>query len=491
MNLFRKSILGLVMAAVLAGLFTVYGYGQANIALGSYVSGGQVTPAAPSGGDATFNSVGLADGTAPLPSLYFTADRNTGIFRPATDTFGIAAGGVDSAWFTPVAWQGLNTLTSGIQLYNTADATTNYERLELLWSANEAQIRTTSGGTGSNRSLRLTGGNTVNSILFLGSGGSPRTTFNWAGGLNTSQQWLALADSTTYVGTSGTNVVLAITPTYNQASGNAANTDLLINRTQTAVGSGAQLLIDAQVGGVSQFRVSNTGAVTITSDMLTNGNVQAGANNSIYFSSRTHLSSASDGVLLLSNNAVTDFARLQFGGTTASFPALKRSAAVLAVRLADDSADAGISMSTITQSGKTTTYNNVATAGMGVGVVVANPRQTAVTNTTATLATYTVPAADSTYRVSANVQVTAATTAAMTVVCTYTDETNTVRAQTIPFVQLAGTFLTSITNVTGTGPYEGATLQIRCKASTTIVFTTTGTVTGITYNVEGLVIQGS
>jgi hypothetical protein len=145
----------------------------------------------------------------------------------------------------------------------------------------------------------------------------------------------------------------------------------------------------------------------------------------------------------------------------------------------------------LTQIAKTTTYNNIATAGMGVAVVVATPRQTAVTNTTATLATYTVPATDSTYRISANVQVTAVTTAAMTVVCTYTDETNTSRAQTLPFVQLAGTFLTSITNVTGTGPYESATLHIRCKAGTTIVFTTAGTVTGITYNIEGLVVQGS
>lgn len=47
-----------------------------------------------------------------------------------------------------------------------------------------------------------------------------------------------------------------LTP-YNQASGDASNTDLLINRTQTPVGSGAQLLIDVQVGGVSKFKVDN------------------------------------------------------------------------------------------------------------------------------------------------------------------------------------------------------------------------------------------
>jgi hypothetical protein len=62
--------------------------------------------------------------------------------------------------------------------------------------------------------------------------------------------------------TSGTRAMLAITPTYNQSSGNAANTDLLINRTETAIGSGAQLLLDAQRGGVTEFNVSRAGVVT-------------------------------------------------------------------------------------------------------------------------------------------------------------------------------------------------------------------------------------
>ena len=63
--------------------------------------------------------------------------------------------------------------------------------------------------------------------------------------------------------TSGTNQIVKIVPVYNQSSGTAANTDLLINRTETAVGSGAQYLFDAQVGGVSKFNVTNTGRVGI------------------------------------------------------------------------------------------------------------------------------------------------------------------------------------------------------------------------------------
>jgi hypothetical protein len=58
---------------------------------------------------------------------------------------------------------------------------------------------------------------------------------------------------------SGSTYVLRITPTYNQASGTAANTDLLINRTETAVGSGTQYLIQAQVGGSDRFVVTSAG----------------------------------------------------------------------------------------------------------------------------------------------------------------------------------------------------------------------------------------
>lgn len=54
---------------------------------------------------------------------------------------------------------------------------------------------------------------------------------------------------------------VAILPIHNASSTNAA-TDVLINRTETAVGSGQQNLIDAQVGSTSRFRISNKGFET-------------------------------------------------------------------------------------------------------------------------------------------------------------------------------------------------------------------------------------
>jgi hypothetical protein len=83
----------------------------------------------------------------------------------------------------------------------------------------------------------------------------PRAAFTSAG------TGVGLSTGVTYSVTSGQVYAVSITPTYNEASATTSNTDLLINRTQTAVGSGTQLLIDTQVGGVSKFAVSTTGKV--------------------------------------------------------------------------------------------------------------------------------------------------------------------------------------------------------------------------------------
>lgn len=126
----------------------------------------------------------------------------------------------------------------------------------------------------------------------------------------------------------------------------------------------------------------------------------------------------------------------------------------------------------------------------GVPVVVATGRATAQVAANASVSTYTVGAADGSFEVSANVNVTAATTASFTVTCTYTDETNVSRVLTFGFTQLSGaTFLTVITNVTGTGPYESPIFHIRCKAATAITLATTGTFTSVAYNVEGIIKQ--
>jgi len=76
------------------------------------------------------------------------------------------------------------------------------------------------------------------------------------------------------------------------------------------------------------------------SHLRASGFVEAGATNEFFWVGRSVLTSPADGNIRLTNNAATDFGLLQFGGTTSSFPALKRSSAVLQCRLADDSGGA-------------------------------------------------------------------------------------------------------------------------------------------------------
>ena len=89
------------------------------------------------------------------------------------------------------------------------------------------------------------------------------------------------------------------------------------------------------------------GAISATSVITTTNDIYCGINQSLGWSNRSRMYSLSNGTIALYNNAVSDFSRLQFGGTTSAFPSLKRVGAGLAVRTADDTADSTITASNI------------------------------------------------------------------------------------------------------------------------------------------------
>jgi hypothetical protein len=104
-----------------------------------------------------------------------------------------------------------------------------------------------------------------------------------------------------------------------------------------------------------------------------------------------------------------------------------------------------------------------------------------------TILTYPTPAADGDYQVSAQLQVSAATTLATTLTCAYTDVDS--QSQTLVMVvqnnATAGAFAASgaITASSSTPTYSTPVMHIRVKGGTTItVSTTTGTFTGVTYS---------
>jgi hypothetical protein len=184
---------------------------------------------------------------------------------------------------------GTNAQTFNI--YNTYTDASNYERLSISWASNICTLSTSGAGTGAtNRRLDITSGGqlslsaTQGSSIFIFTAGTARWYFDGANG-----HLLANADNTYDIGASG------------------ANRPRNIYTSQ------------AVVVGTS---------------------ISAGAANLILWAGRTVMSSPANGNLLIQNQATTDFGLLQFGGTTSSFPALKRSSASLICRLADDSANA-------------------------------------------------------------------------------------------------------------------------------------------------------
>lgn len=107
------------------------------------------------------------------------------------------------------------------------------------------------------------------------------------------------------------------------------------NAWATALTIDSNKLATFAAGANFAAQVNNTGEFIST---ITGGGFRASASGWLYWNGKSVLSSPSDGVITVTNQAITDFTRLQFGGTTSSFPALKRSTTTLQVRLADDSA---------------------------------------------------------------------------------------------------------------------------------------------------------
>lgn len=212
------------------------------------------------------------------------------VFIPSTSNFGIGTDTVLSrdAANTLALRNGANAQTFNV--YNTFTDASNYERLEANWAstANVLRLQTTNAGTGTARALYIIAGG---SELRLATNGNSANGFK----LDVSGDFLASNDNTQDIGASGAN------------------------RPRNYFGAGSATL------GAS----------------VTAGNaIAAGGGNFT-------LKDNGNGIGTLLNAAQTDFVRLQFGGTTSSFPALKRSSAVLQARLADDSAYGAFEANTV------------------------------------------------------------------------------------------------------------------------------------------------
>ena len=277
--------------------------------------------------------------------MRFTSDLALGSAGAVTWSNGTSIGTADVSLSRDAA--GVLALNGGVspqafRICNTYTDASNYERLSIDWSGNVARIIQQAAGTGSVRNLVMGAGTT----LTLDEASGAATISRGSTSSNT------IFQTTTSGGMTGTVINFArFTPTINQASGSYNVLDL--NPTEVSVGAGPHYLIRGRIAaGSNLFEVSNGGGVYGAAYLQTGGTayVAWGGNNV--------LRSRSSGVLTLGNFAETDFGRLQFGGITASFPSLKRLAATLQARLADDSGYADFSASSLITNSSTVFFGS-------------------------------------------------------------------------------------------------------------------------------------
>ena len=149
-------------------------------------------------------------------------------------------------------------------LYNTADQTTNYERLRADWSGNVAQVWTGIGGTGIARTLRIgsgtsSGGTAPTRYMEIGTSGIIFTSTNNAA----SGASVTISSVGQLSASSGTQYGLTIGSTINQ-SGTAGATILNVDPTVSATGSGSYLIQRWGWGGTTRAQIDNSGGLFVT-----------------------------------------------------------------------------------------------------------------------------------------------------------------------------------------------------------------------------------
>ena len=119
---------------------------------------------------ATDGNITLDDGTAAAPSLNFTSDTNTGLYRPAADTVGIVGGGHDIVRLTDVA-----SATDYLEIKNAIGVSTPLHVLASGPSTNIGMhlqpkgsgLLTISDGTDFNKGIRFRSSSSAASAITL------------------------------------------------------------------------------------------------------------------------------------------------------------------------------------------------------------------------------------------------------------------------------------------------------------------------------------
>lgn len=135
----------------------------------------------------------------------------------------------------------------------------------------------------------------------------------------------------------GTSSVLSLST----AAASLGSGTITSNGVLTIKGAGANILSLRDSSDVEKVSISNAGLATFASSVATSGNFNL-------YNNWATLSATANGKMVLFDNTGVSWSALQLGGTTSAFPAIKRNAAAIDFRLADDSAYCNISAGRLT-----------------------------------------------------------------------------------------------------------------------------------------------
>ena len=251
--------------------------------------------------------------------------------------------GSGSAGATYTAGSGI-AISGGNEISNTGDLS-NTNELQSLGLA--GQSLTISGGSGATLPVvGVSAGNGVTVTPVAGVYTITNNISNATNGLAVSANGALSAPAMTGTGTWITGGSATTNKPYflleptgtTSAAWNINGTGLGVN---AASGSTADLM-HLQLNGVSRFSVSSAGAGVFAGGVTVSGTLSLGSASTIIWSSRCRITSPSTSAIAMFNSSGSDFSFLQFGGTTSSFPSLKKNGTVMENRLADDSGFAAV-----------------------------------------------------------------------------------------------------------------------------------------------------
>lgn len=204
-------------------------------------------------GTTTFTGgIYVGTGFSSYPEYSFNADTNTGIDLTGTGVMNLVTGGSNRITINSTGSVGISTSSPFAKLSVAGDAYIG-GNLTATGTANVVGGLTVSSSAGVSTI-------NVTDLLGTGSGGLLRLS-NKA--FTSATAGLQVFGGNSISNSSGQFIGVNVVPVISQ-SGSASYTALVVNPTDSSLGSGTSYIADFQNGGVSRFNVTNTGNVGIS-----------------------------------------------------------------------------------------------------------------------------------------------------------------------------------------------------------------------------------